>query len=950
MHTNQLVASQPWVTTALGSYALSSALGSYVPTSRTITINGTAYDLSANREWNITSMIYPAVGIALSTGSAWGTSITNNSSNWNTAYGWGNHASAGYLTGITSTQVTTALGYTPYNSTNPAGYITGISFANVSAKPTTLSGYGITDAVPSARTITINGTALDLSANRSFTVTASETDTLATVTARGASTSTALSLSGRVTFGSAIADRPQIPGGMLGLDTGDGNFDIWGISRDYYPSNPSTANAWGLRWNGNNNDFEFVGAGTSRVILDMDSGNVTATGTISASNLSGTNTGDQTNISGNAATVTNGVYTNAGQNNLSGILNFGSSGAVPYNSPTGTSNGISFGGVESSSLRTYGIFTEQENIGGNYSKLTINYHTGIRIGAMTSYGGTRFYNNFAGGSGGGSEIFSVGNGDSNVRATNTIYAAGYRGNANVAGTGEAIYAPAGVYSTGTNWLYGTMYLNGNTVNDASYLGLIGTNNTPIVITGAAHKYLTINPGNGYEAMVRYIGGTGSGWYVGKRTSGQLVGTQSFHFYSEEAGATVGGIDPGGSMFAVGSMRSPIFYDSNDTGYYLDPNGESSLWRFTAQTMTRNAINYLSINSPVNTRAAQAGPYLNGTMGWGNTDFNTVFSNWGSGFIDTWSNPANAPGGSSHYVGLQGCHYNHQNSSNVYGFQMACAGEASNRYFWRNAWPGMQSWVEMVHSGNILSFSTSGNSANTIVRRDGSGDIAIGTLNTNHAYFGTGGRGLTSADSYGSYGNVHTYGTGMNGYYGYGAYDNSGYRSFLMWNSGNGGIYMQDRGKWQTYYFGGNDCTGITGSETYDWVRACTNGKHRITNDSWCDATSWAYTFSNISDGRLKENIITVDSALDKVLQLRGVYYNWIIDTENTKHIGLIAQETAEVCPEVVNYHDETDTYSVNYSELSGLFVESTKELNQKLIDANARIELLETKLNQLLNA
>ena len=42
------------------------------------------------------SMVYPDAGIALSTGSAWGTSITNNSANWNTAYGWGNHASAGY--------------------------------------------------------------------------------------------------------------------------------------------------------------------------------------------------------------------------------------------------------------------------------------------------------------------------------------------------------------------------------------------------------------------------------------------------------------------------------------------------------------------------------------------------------------------------------------------------------------------------------------------------------------------------------------------------------------------------------------------------------------------------------------------------------------------------------------------------------------------------------------
>lgn len=44
------------------------------------------------------SMVYPGAGIAVSTGSAWGTSITDNSANWNTAHGWGNHASAGYLT------------------------------------------------------------------------------------------------------------------------------------------------------------------------------------------------------------------------------------------------------------------------------------------------------------------------------------------------------------------------------------------------------------------------------------------------------------------------------------------------------------------------------------------------------------------------------------------------------------------------------------------------------------------------------------------------------------------------------------------------------------------------------------------------------------------------------------------------------------------------------------
>jgi hypothetical protein len=66
--------------------------------SRTLTINGVTYDLSANRSWTIDSMVYPSAGIALSSGTGWGTSIVNNSANWNTAFGWGNHALGGYVT------------------------------------------------------------------------------------------------------------------------------------------------------------------------------------------------------------------------------------------------------------------------------------------------------------------------------------------------------------------------------------------------------------------------------------------------------------------------------------------------------------------------------------------------------------------------------------------------------------------------------------------------------------------------------------------------------------------------------------------------------------------------------------------------------------------------------------------------------------------------------------
>ena len=116
-----------------------------VTNARTLTINGTAYDLSADRSWTVSSMIYPGAGIAVSTGTAWGTSITNNSANWDTAY----------TNRITSLTVT-----------GSSGAATLVS--NTLNIPTyTLTGLG---GVATTRTLTINGTAYDLSADRSWTI------------------------------------------------------------------------------------------------------------------------------------------------------------------------------------------------------------------------------------------------------------------------------------------------------------------------------------------------------------------------------------------------------------------------------------------------------------------------------------------------------------------------------------------------------------------------------------------------------------------------------------------------------------------------------------------------------------------------------------------------------------------------------------------------------------
>ena len=80
-----------------------------------------------------------------------------------------------------------------------------------------------------------------------------------------------------------------------------------------------------------------------------------------------------------------------------------------------------------------------------------------------------------------------------------------------------------------------------------------------------------------------------------------------------------------------------------------------------------------------------------------------------------------------------------------------------------------------------------------------------------------------------------------------------------------------------------------------------------------------------SDERLKSDVTTIDNALDIVDSLRGVYY--IKDDE--RGIGVIAQETEKVLPEVV--HDQEDGYkSVAYGNIVGVLIEAIKELKAEV--------------------
>ena len=80
--------------------------------------------------------------------------------------------------------------------------------------------------------------------------------------------------------------------------------------------------------------------------------------------------------------------------------------------------------------------------------------------------------------------------------------------------------------------------------------------------------------------------------------------------------------------------------------------------------------------------------------------------------------------------------------------------------------------------------------------------------------------------------------------------------------------------------------------------------------------------------RYKENIQSVGSVLDSVETLRAVTYNKI--GQDQTEFGLIAEEVAEVYPEIVNYDEAGRPDGINYTRLSAILLKAVQELSEKI--------------------
>jgi hypothetical protein len=325
------------------------------------------------------------------------------------------------------------------------------------------------------------------------------------------------------------------------------------------------------------------------------------------------------------------------------------------------------------------------------------------------------------------------------------------------------------------------------------------------------------------------------WFSYPSAGGPAANLSTHGLMLIQNGAFMASLDP--SMRAISDMRAPIFYDYNDTAYYLDPNTTSDVaLRVRGGTLFGPNTSY--------------GAYLRvGANNWTN-DYSSVFVTNGNLHID--SQP---------------------------GYDLYL-----NWYSARPVWSEGGAYFPIYYDRN-----------NTAFYLDPASTSVLSTVRAAIIQHSSGNRAIT-----------------LNG---------STWTEFCDVN-GATKLWLGGTGDPNNYY-----------NANIHYFRNNGSG-NTMTIDSSGNVVATA-NVTAYSDARLKKDVETIGDALGLVGKMRGVRYTRI-DTEK-RNVGVIAQEMLEVIPEVVHQGTgDDDTLSVAYGNLVGVLIEAIKELEARVAELEGK--------------
>ena len=567
--------------------------------------------------------------------------------------------------------------------------------------------------------------------------------------------------------------------------------------------------------------------------------------------------------------------------------------------------------------------------------LDVSFYTGIRYHAYNAYGGHRFFTEGYD----TAESFSVGNGDNNVRVINAIY--------------SPIY-----YDLNDT----TYYLDPNSLSNLARAAFYGNDNQLYINTvtnGAAGIFFQENGANRWE-LYHYQG--------------------RFRFYNYATASEELSLDnAGGFVTARTSFRAPIFYDSNDTGYYADFNSTSSSAIRLRGGMLSGPNTTWGAYLQVGGNGNAGGAYANVVTTDGNLHLDPASAK--AMYLNYYVNGIIYLNGTTYYISANGANYNGTSSNSS-----ALGGYASSTY--------------------VGQFGNSYYQVNTWLQFNGSYGIYWPSFNGLHIYPNTTGSytQLRLDGVRGSYTGVYLGDSAVNG---------------MMYDTaGNGGVYREANGRWYFYYHLSSDCMGIgtsTTSPTYSlYLTKGVFAQSRIDATIYYDSANTAYyldpsggsylagsleiangyvltngvggaiymssaaggfggymrfgqhavienitagyhvyvldsngtgvvklygaqSWSAQSDGRIKTVHSTLENNLSKLENITPIYYSFNNFDDDRNRIGLIAQEVQEHFPELVAVDPKTNYLNLDYTGLIPVLLGAIKELKHK-------VETLETKI------
>ena len=270
------------------------------------------------------------------------------------------------------------------------------------------------------------------------------------------------------------------------------------------------------------------------------------------------------------------------------------------------------------------------------------------------------------------------------------------------------------------------------------------------------------------------------------------------------------------------------------------------------------------------------------------------------------------------------------SSGLYGIGVSGVSEADN---------GKGISGKANGAGGIGTFGSTTASSGTGTKGYGTGEYSYGlhgvsTGNNGKAVFGQ--ATATSGQNYG--GLFRSESPSGFGVYGlspkYGVYGTATASSGLHY----GGFFETENPSGRGIYATSSTSTGsayggvFEASNSPDGIGVYANGKKYDFH-----AAGAGVDYHSASSRRWKNNIIEIDEPLEKLSQLRGIYFNWDEEHGGKHDMGCIAEEIGKVLPEIVVYEDNgIDANGMDYSKLTPLLIEAIKALQKRVEELESR--------------